>query len=61
MVREKVALEMPGLCVQEDEKIMKAIKTFWHLREAAHERKQVLPFWANAKASLMYAKEQGYI
>lgn len=42
-------------------KITKALKTFWHLREAAHEGKQVLSFWANTKASLMYAKEQGYI
>lgn len=52
---------MPDLCVHEDEKITKAIKTFWHLREAACERKQVLPFRANAKAALMYAKEQSYI
>lgn len=42
-------------------KITKAIKTFWHLKKAAHERKRVLPFWANAKASVTHAKEQGYI
>lgn len=56
-----MALEVARLCVQEDEKIAEAIKTFWHLREAACERMQVLPLWDNAKASLMYVKEQGCI
>lgn len=36
--REKVTLEVARLCVQEDEKIAEAIKTFWHLSEAARER-----------------------
>lgn len=61
MGREKVALEVARLCAQEDEKTAEEIKTFWHLRDAACERMWVLPFWDNAKASLMYAKEQGYI
>lgn len=52
-----MALEVARLCVQEDEKIAETIKVFWHLWEAACERMRVLPFWANAKASLTYAKE----
>lgn len=56
-----MALQVPGLCVQEDEKkkkkITQAIIIFWCLREAARERKQVLPSWPSAKASLMDAKE----
>lgn len=50
MGKEKVALEVERLC--EWKKIAEAIETFWHLREAACERMQVLPFWANAKAFL---------
>lgn len=53
-----MALEVPGLCVQEDErKTTRSIRIFWCLREVAQERKQVLPSWPSAKDSLMDAKE----